>query len=104
MWIREHASEGIHTSDLERIAPFSRSKLFSLFQSAAGMSPGECILRERIRYAAQLMLGDPGLSVKEVSDRCGWKTAYHFSRLFRKVMGDPPGRYVKKAKLYSDNL
>ena len=94
-WIREHAPQPIHTADLERTFPFSRSKMFSLFHAAVGMSPGEYILRERIRYASRLMLCEPELSVKEVADRCGWKTAFHFSRIFRRIMGEPPGRYVK---------
>ena len=97
-WVREHASQPIHTADLERAFPFSRSKMFSLFRTVTGMSPGDWILRERIRYAARLMLCEPDLSVKEAADRCGWKTAFHFSRLFRRVMGEAPGRYVKNAR------
>ena len=96
-WIQKHAGEPIHTSDLEKIFPLSRSKMFSLFHDATGMSPGSCILRERIRFAARLMLCNPNLSVKEAADQCGWQTACHFSRMFRQVMGEPPGRYVRKA-------
>lgn len=99
-WVHDHASEAIRASDLEAMVPFSRSKLFSLFHEATGMSPGVYILRERIFYAAQRMLREPELSVKEVADRCGWKTAYHFSRLFHRIMGEPPGRYVKKTRLF----
>ena len=103
-WIRSHASEAIHTSDLEEVFPFSRSKLFDLFHSATGLTPGSCILRERIRYAAQLMLSKPELSVKEIADQCGWQTPYHFSRQFRRIMGEPPGRYGKKTSHYPDML
>ncbi len=100
-WIREHAPEAIHSSDLGKLFPFSRSRLFGLFRAATGMSPGEYILRERIRHAAGVMLCHPELSVKETADQCGWKTPYHFSRAFRRVMGEPPGRYVKNAKRYA---
>ena len=103
-WIHEHASEAIHTSDLETEFPFSRSKLFSIFHAATGMSPGEYILRERIHYAARVLLGNPEISVKEVAELGGWKTPYHFSRQFHRVMGDPPGQYTKKARSYQENL
>jgi len=98
-WIHEHAGEAIHTSDLEKRFSFSRSKLFTLFHEATGMSPGTYILRERIQYAARLMLSEP-LSVKEAADRCGWKTAYHFSRMFHRIMGEPPGQYGKRGDSY----
>ena len=100
-WIRAHASEAIHTSDLEEVFPFSRSKLFDIFHSATGLTPGSYILRERIRYAAQLMLSRPELSVKEIADQCGWQTPYHFSRQFRRIMGEPPGQYGKNNNPHS---
>ena len=97
-WIREHASQPIHSADLEKAFPFSRSKMFSLFRAVTGMSPGDWILRERIRYAVRLMLCEPDISVKEIADRCGWKTPFHFSRIFHRIMGEAPGRYVKHAQ------
>ena len=99
-WVHEHASEAIHASDLETEFPFSRSKLFSIFHAATGMTPGEYILRERIRYAARLILGKPELSVKEIADICSWKTPYHFSRLFHRFMGEPPGQYARTGKTF----
>ena len=40
-----------------------------------------------------------GCSDKEAADQCGWQTACHFSRMFRQVMGEPPGRYVRNAAI-----
>lgn len=101
-WVREHASQPISIADLERVFPFSRSKMFSLFRAVTGMSPGDWIMRERIRYALRLMLCEPDISVKETADRCGWKTPFHFSRIFRRIMGEAPGRYLKQAQSNSE--
>lgn len=99
-WVNKHASEAIHVSDMEMEFPFSRSKLFSIFHAATGMSPGAYILRARIHNAARMMLENPKMSVKEVAYLGGWKTPYHFSRQFRRVMGEPPGQYSQKARFY----
>lgn len=97
VWVKQHAAEKITTADLEKKFPFSRSKMFALFRAAAGMSPGDYILNERINYAAGVMLSEPEISVKEVAARCGWSNPYHFSRNFRKITGVSPGKYVKTA-------
>lgn len=98
-WIEKHASEKISTADLEKAVSFSRSKLFTLFRTATGMSPGDYILKARIHYAAKLMLSDPELTVKEISDICSWKTPYHFSRIFHQIMGVSPGKFLKSGIL-----
>nr|WP_091234239.1 AraC family transcriptional regulator [Fontibacillus panacisegetis] len=33
------------------------------------------------------------LNVSEISDRLGYNNPYYFSRVFKKVMGEPPSSY-----------
>lgn len=101
-WIKKHAAEKISTANLEKVAPFSRSKLFTLFRTATGMSPGDYIARERIHYAAKQILSNPELSIKEISDMCNWQTPYHFSRIFQQIMGVSPGKYLKCGTLFPE--
>lgn len=92
-WIRRNAASAIRAEDLAGRAGMSRSKFFAQFRTVTGMTPGEFILRERIRHAAQLLLLHPSLSVKEAAEQCNFLTPYHFSRVFHRVMGEPPGRF-----------
>lgn len=96
-WIRRNAASAIRAEDLAGRVGMSRSKFFAQFHTATGMTPGEFILRERIRHAAQLLLMHPSLSVKEAAEQCNFLTPYHFSRVFRRVMGEPPGRFRNNA-------
>lgn len=91
------AREGrpILPEELAAAANMSRSAFYRAFQTATGLSPAEYVLRERINHAARLLLERPGLGVKEVARRCGWKNPYHFSRAFKKVLGRPPGGYYE---------
>ena len=93
VWIRQHAGEAITACDAAGQYPHSRSKFFADFTRAYGVAPGEYIMRERIRFAAALMRAAPDAPIKEIAWRGGWKNPYHFSRCFRSVAGEPPGRY-----------
>ena len=97
-WIRKNAGSAIRVEEVAKRAGMSRSKFFALFRAAVGMPPGDFILRERIHYAARQFLLNPSLSVKEVAALCNWPTPYHFSRCFRQVTGEPPGRYRTEAR------
>lgn len=72
----------------------SRRYLVSLFQSA-GTTFNTELMRVRLDKGAD-MLRDPrfaSLSVMEVSLRCGFSDASHFSKRFKERFGAPPAAY-----------
>jgi AraC-like DNA-binding protein len=80
----------------ERIAEalfISRRRLYQLFDDGDGVSGR--IRQLRIDRAREL-LSDPAHAVRgvgEISRQCGFANAAHFSRTFRKVVGETPREY-----------
>ena len=60
-----------------------------------GMSLGNFIRQDRVRRAIGL-LHDPGLSLTDVTYRCGFADQSHFTRTFRTFIGTTPGCYRKQ--------
>jgi AraC-like DNA-binding protein len=93
-YIREHLSDPALTA--ERIAEalfISRRRLYQLFDDGDGVSGR--IRQLRIDRAKEL-LGDPAHAsrgIGEISKQCGFANAAHFSRTFRKVVGETPRDY-----------
>ncbi len=90
-YIKENLSDPTLTADRIADALFiSRRRLYQLFDDGDGVSGR--IRQLRIDRAKEL-LGDPAHAVKgigEISRQCGFANAAHFSRTFRKVVGETP--------------
>lgn len=97
-YIRAHLSEP--SLSAERIADalfISRRRLYQLFDDGDGVSG-------RIRGLridrAKTLLGDPAMAsrgIGEISRDCGFTNATHFSRTFRKVVGQTPREFRDQA-------
>ena len=93
-YIKENLADPALSAD--RIADelfISRRRLYQLFDDGDGVSGR--IRQLRIDRAREL-LGDPAHAVKgigEISRQCGFANAAHFSRTFRKVVGETPRDY-----------
>lgn len=72
----------------------SRSRFADRFRDLVGSSPMHYVAEWRLQRALDL-LGDPGLSVKAVAHRVGFKSAAAFSRAFAERFGHPP-RQLRK--------
>lgn len=96
-YIREHLSDPTLTA--ERIAEalfISRRRLYQLFDDGDGVSGR--IRTLRVERAKEL-LADPALGIRgigEISRQCGFANAAHFSRTFRKAVGQTPRDYRDK--------
>jgi len=55
-------------------------------------SPRSAFLNYRLDCAMSFLLENPGISIKEVSDRFRYPNQFYFSRQFRKRFGFPPSR------------
>ena len=68
--------------------------LCGLFRRFDGQSPYQYLLSCRVRGAAERLL-EPGASIKKVAGELGFSDPYHFSRVFKRLMGMPPGRFAR---------
>jgi AraC-like DNA-binding protein len=97
-FIKENlADPGLSADRIADALFISRRRLYQLFDDGDGVSGR--IRQLRIDRAKEL-LGDPAHAVKgigEISRQCGFANAAHFSRTFRKVVGQTPRDYRDRA-------
>jgi len=82
----------ITLGELAKVAHLSPNHLLRLFKTATGSTPGEYLLRVRLRHAAKL-LRQSGLPIGEVAESSGFPDSNYFSRKFRALYGKNPRAY-----------
>jgi AraC-like DNA-binding protein len=73
------------------VAPAYLCRLFRRFDR---QSPYQYLLRLKMTHAAERLLA-PDSSVKQVADLLGFDDRFHFSRVFKRVIGVSPGQYAR---------
>ncbi|MFL1484929.1 GlxA family transcriptional regulator [Marinobacter sp. LN3S78] len=81
--------EPIELQELATLAGISRRQLERLFLKHMGCTPSRYYLRVRLNRARRL-LKQTSCSIVEIASMCGFISATHFSRCYRKVMGRAP--------------
>jgi AraC-like DNA-binding protein len=76
---------------LARACGVSQRQLTARCRHLFGESPARLLLRLRLERAEEL-LRYRGMRVREVSEALGFANPYHFSTVFRRHAGRPPGR------------
>lgn len=82
----------ITPASMAKAAGMSEANFARKFKLKTGQSPMNFVKEVRLR-AALLHLQDGQLSLGEIALRCGFADQAHFSRVFRKATGAPPGHY-----------
>lgn len=77
----------------------SRRKLERLFKAQVGIAPGILQRLYRASTARDLIKINPGISLTEVAQQCGYFDQAHFIRHFRAVVGQTPGAYRRRKQL-----
>jgi len=80
---------------ISKVASVSPSHLCRQFRKVLDAGPAEVVRVLRLDIAVQL-LARSNLSVSEIAYRCGFASADHFSRRFRKQFGVPPAKLRKQ--------
>ena len=76
----------------------SPSRLSALFREKTKYSPIYLFTSFKIQRACQL-LRDSGKSVKAIANQLGYEDQYHFSRVFKNIMGISPKFFQRIATL-----
>ncbi len=90
--IREQFSTTLSLEVLADRLGISPGRLSRLFIAETGQGFLEYLIEVRIDQARKL-LSQPGASVKQVSQSCGYQDQNYFSRLFKKMTGMTPSEY-----------
>jgi AraC-like DNA-binding protein len=80
---------GIRIKDLAQLLGFSHSHFCRTFRLSFGIPPHLYVTRRRIEYAQTLMLTTPA-KLSEIALTCGMSDQSHFTRAFRRIVGDTP--------------
>ena len=90
--LEEHLMEGITIAEIAEKVHMNASYLCTLFKKTYGVTIADQLNQMQRDKACQL-LAMSDLSMSEIADRTGGRTASHFAQWFRKTVGIPPGEY-----------
>lgn len=78
------------------------NQFISLYREFFGVTPKQDLIQARIAKAKTMLYardcpydGEGTVTLRDVALMCGFKNEYYFSTTFRKVVGIPPGQYVR---------
>ena len=91
-YIYTHYAESVTLEDIARAADISRSEAGRCFNAYLGCSPVDALIQYRLQTAYRL-LSDTTLTLREISNACGFNSVNYFSRQFRRTYGYAPGQY-----------
>jgi AraC family transcriptional regulator len=90
--IQQNLDRDLTLAELAAVVYMSPYHFARLFKGSTGVSPHRFVVRQRI-VRASAFLAAPELSIAQISQRVGFRTASHFTTVFRQVLGITPGAY-----------
>jgi AraC-like DNA-binding protein len=90
--IHERFSKNWKIEDMAGIMKLSTSRFASLYKTTFKISPTEDLIQTRIDQAKKMLSGSK-VSVKRVSDACGFESVHYFHRAFKKRVNLTPKHY-----------
>lgn len=96
-YINDHFAAELPQEQLARIACMGSTKLKSTFRQVHGCTITDYIRQRRMSQAEQLLAGTE-LSIGQVSQSVGYRSASRFAELFRKSTGFLPGEYRRQTR------
>lgn len=93
-YIEENLENPVYLQELSELAGLSRTHFAAQFKAATQCSPHAYILDRRIARAKSLLLVKDRELV-EVALESGFSSQAHFTKVFRRLTGKPPGQWRK---------
>jgi AraC-like DNA-binding protein len=94
-YIDEHIGTRFKAGDLATLVQLSTAHFFRAFKASFGTTPAAYIMRQRIRFAQDLMLST-GYPLAQVALECGMCDQSHLCRAFRRVVGNSPTQWRRQ--------
>ncbi len=77
---------------------YTPEALIRLFKNFTGVTPGRYLQNQRLSEVCEL-LRDSKLSIKEISQICGFESQNYLGRVFKQILGVTPGQYRNNPSL-----
>jgi len=94
--VQDRLEEALDLSELGRRVGLSPFHLHRLYRATWGLTPAEHRVEARLREARRLLLA--GVSPALVAVATGFADQSHLNRAFRRLMGVPPGVWLKQMR------
>ncbi len=91
-FMQQHLTSDVTISELAKVAALSVPHYSSMFKKLTGCAPKAYYLQLKMQEASRI-LETTKAPVKDVATHLGIQDPYYFSRLFKKIMGNPPSTY-----------
>lgn len=88
----ENIGQPMSVEEMARSLRMSASSLAHRCKELTGYSPMRLFMHSRMEHAKEILTGSL-LPIKTISAQLGFENPYHFSRVFRNFMGNPPSAY-----------
>jgi AraC-like DNA-binding protein len=94
--LREHFDRAVPLGELAAVAGLSRFELVRRFRAQTGLTPHGFQTGLRVARARGLLVA--GTPPAEVAATCGFADQAHLTRVFKRAVGVPPGRYASASR------
>lgn len=91
-YIRQHKRGKILLGRVARVCRMSMYHFGKRFKLETGLSFPDYLARVRVDESRNLLL-NPNLRISDIASEVGFKSVKHFSRVFKRIVGRPPGAY-----------
>lgn len=88
-YVRENIGTSLRASELSKLVRLSYSHFNRAFKVSFRQTPTSYIMRQRVMLAQEKML-TTAQSLSQVALECGLCDQAHFSRMFRRIVGQSP--------------
>jgi AraC-like DNA-binding protein len=96
-YIEANLDAPLERKELAKRSYLSVSRFALLFRTVLGVSPGDYVREVKLQRGQSLLLSTT-LTVGEIATHCGFKSKFHFSRLFKTRFGSSPTFYREQRK------
>jgi AraC family transcriptional regulator, arabinose operon regulatory protein len=93
-FMKQNLDKNLYLEDLTKVVDMSPSHLSSEFKKRMKYSPMQLFTSLKIQKACQMIM-EKKHSVKSIAYSLGYEDQYHFSRVFKNVMGVSPKNFKK---------
>lgn len=93
-YIASHYSEEVDLYTLCDVCNLSISHFIRGFKAHTGCTPHEYLLAYRLRQSKQLLISS-AFTIEEIAEKCGFNSASHYARAFRKSENISPTQFRK---------
>ena len=89
-YLEHHCSEDISLMQIGEEFHLTPEYLCARFKNSTGETVGQYLKRVRIGRARILLMERPDLNLKEIGERCGYRSPSYFGKVFREMTGMTP--------------